>query len=101
MQTDETEAFDFELRLAASWPVAQWRDSHVVLAVSGGADSVALLRAMAAIKARCEGPGRLFVAHLNHGLRGEAADADAAWLFALCDQLGLQLESTKVEVGSF
>ena len=27
-----------------------WRDSHVVLAVSGGADSVAMLRAMVALK---------------------------------------------------
>ena len=37
-----------ETRLAAAWPPEAWRDVTVLLAVSGGADSVALLRAMAA-----------------------------------------------------
>jgi tRNA(Ile)-lysidine synthase len=45
----------------------------LVVAVSGGADSVALLRALALL--RHEQPiGRLVIAHLNHGLRGAESD---------------------------
>jgi tRNA(Ile)-lysidine synthase len=89
---------ELERRLAKNWPVENWRDSHVVLAVSGGADSVAVLRAMIALKVGCGGTGRLFAAHLNHCLRGNEADADAAWLTALCERLGLPLEVGKVDV---
>jgi tRNA(Ile)-lysidine synthase len=53
-----------------------------VVAVSGGPDSVALLRALAALRA--EGlVGRLVVAHLNHGLRGAESDADEEFVRAL------------------
>ncbi|MEX0641299.1 MAG: tRNA lysidine(34) synthetase TilS [Pirellulales bacterium] len=91
---------ELERRLAESWPVEAWRDSHVVLAVSGGADSVALLRAMVALKGRGGGAGQLFTAHLHHGLRGEEADADAAWLATLCKQMGVPLEVAKADVAS-
>jgi len=80
---------EFERQLEAAWPAAAWRDLHVVVAVSGGADSVALLRAMQAVKARSGGLGQVFAAHLHHGLRGDEADQDAAWVQSLCD--GLQL----------
>src|SRR6185312_10478489 len=41
---------ELETRLAESWPAREWCGSHVVLGVSGGPDSVALLRAMVALK---------------------------------------------------
>ncbi len=47
---------------------------RVLLAVSGGADSVALLRVM--LELRAELGIVLAVAHFNHGLRGENSDAD-------------------------
>lgn len=54
----------------------------VLVAVSGGADSVALLRAL-------EGaPVRVVAAHLDHGLRPESA-ADAAFVAALAEERGL------------
>jgi tRNA(Ile)-lysidine synthase len=80
-----------EAQVLINWPAAGWRDSHVVLAVSGGADSVALLRGMLAVKQRAGGPGRLVVGHLNHGLRGALADADQAWLEQLCATLDVEL----------
>src|SRR5437868_5838005 len=46
-----------------------------VVAVSGGPDSVALLRAML-----METSGPLVVAHMNHQLRGEESDADEAFV---------------------
>jgi len=55
-----------------------------VVAVSGGADSVALVRALHAAS-----PGPLTVAHFHHGLRGADADADAAFVRDLAAHLGL------------
>jgi tRNA(Ile)-lysidine synthase len=90
-----------ELQFNAAWPAPSWRDSHVVLAVSGGADSVAMLRAAVSLKNHTGGSGGLFVAHLNHGLRGPEADADEAWLRDLCQRLDVPLHSSKLDVAQF
>jgi tRNA(Ile)-lysidine synthase len=82
--TDDRPAL--EVALAAAWPPAAWENFTVLAAVSGGADSVALLRAMAALKSG--GNGRLFVAHFQHGLRA-AADEEARFVEALAARLGL------------
>jgi tRNA(Ile)-lysidine synthase len=87
-----------ETCFSAAWPAREWADSHAVLAVSGGADSVAMLRAAVAIKACRGGSGQLFVAHLDHGLRGEASAADAQWLKILCERLGLPVEIGQTDV---
>jgi tRNA(Ile)-lysidine synthase len=59
----------------------------VIVAVSGGADSVALLRGL--IDLRAGFSLELVVAHYHHRLRGDDADADAAWVehFALSHDL--------------
>ena len=80
----------FETRLAASWPPEDWKDLTVLAAVSGGGDSVALLRGLAALK--LPGEGRLIAAHVNHKLRGADSDADQAFVQELCGQLGLACE---------
>ena len=51
----------------------------VLLAVSGGPDSLALLHAMASLRRKRSGL-RLRVGHLHHGMRGPAADADARFV---------------------
>jgi len=84
---------DFERRIATAWPAEAWRDSHIVLGVSAGPDSVAMLRAVLAIKADCGGKGQLFVAHFNHAVRGADADADQDWLESLCRQRKVWLET--------
>jgi tRNA(Ile)-lysidine synthase len=81
-----------ESRLSQAWPTPAWIDTHLAVAVSGGPDSVALLRAILAIKQRKSGAGVVHVAHFNHRLRGEAADEDEAWLGALCRGLRVPLE---------
>lgn len=76
--------------LAAAWPAARWRDVTVLVAVSGGADSIALARGMTEI--RTHGEGRLVLAHFNHRLRGAESEADAAFVGELGKQLGLHVE---------
>ncbi|MCK6456075.1 MAG: tRNA lysidine(34) synthetase TilS [Phycisphaerae bacterium] len=63
--------------------------ARIVLAVSGGPDSVAMLSAIDAFNRRAEAGWRLSVAHLNHGLRGAESDADAEFVIAIAAQRGL------------
>lgn len=86
---------EFEQKLAIAWPLDQWRAAGVVLAVSGGADSIGLLRAMA----RLTDPSgtRPLVAHFNHGLRRPDCDADEHFVASLCQQLHLPLESKSAD----
>jgi len=87
-----------ETALTGAWPAAEWRDVHALLAVSGGADSVAMLRAAWAAKQRFGGEGRLYAAHFNHGLRPADASADETWLAALCNRLEVPLEIGRCDV---
>lgn len=67
-----------------------------VVAVSGGADSVALLLGM--LELQNQQAFSLSVAHLNHGLRGAESDDDAAWVQNLSDSLGLPCDIERVEL---
>lgn len=82
--------------LAANWLPMNWQDLTVLVAVSGGADSVSLLRAMVELRAtaglRAAGAGRLVVGHFNHRLRGEHAEADEQFVIRLCEQLSLDCQ---------
>ncbi len=82
---------EFETKFEKAWSGSEWRDLTVLVAVSGGPDSVALLRAMAALKRRAGGPGKLIVAHFNHRLRPDS-DADAAFVAQLAARLELPIE---------
>jgi tRNA(Ile)-lysidine synthase len=59
----------------------------LVVAVSGGPDSVCLLHVLAALRRELDID--LHVAHLNHGLRGEDSEGDAAYVVRLARRLGL------------
>jgi len=67
----------------------------VVVAVSGGADSVALLDILCNFK---EEKLHLVVAHLNHGLRGADSDGDQEFVSRLAEQYGLQCEVQRADV---
>ncbi|WP_435008858.1 tRNA lysidine(34) synthetase TilS [Tundrisphaera lichenicola] len=70
--------------------LGRFRGSGLVVAVSGGGDSVGLLRAIQAV-----GSGldlRVSVAHLDHGSRGEESRADARFVEELAASLGLPFD---------
>jgi tRNA(Ile)-lysidine synthase len=68
----------------------------VVALVSGGADSVALLRLLADGALGEIGPLR--VVHVNHMLRGVESDADARFVDALCQRLGVDCDVVAFDV---
>ena len=81
----------------------------VILMVSGGADSMALLH-MAVTEPLDLGDGaglsriakeRLHVLHVNHLLRGEDADADQHFVQETCDSLGVPCTALRVDVAKF
>ena len=62
---------------------------HIICAVSGGADSMALLWSMYLLKEKlgiC-----LSAAHFNHHLRGEESDGDEAFVKEFCDRFDIPL----------
>jgi tRNA(Ile)-lysidine synthase len=68
----------------------------ILVAVSGGSDSMALLHLLHQAKA-----SKLFelqVIHLNHGLRGEASDRDEKLLQQCCLELDVPLHCKKVSM---
>jgi len=71
---------------------------RLAVGLSGGADSVALLRALAGRSA--ELGLVLHAAHLHHGLRGEEADGDLAFARALAAELGLPFHEAHVDVAA-
>jgi tRNA(Ile)-lysidine synthase len=71
--------------LIKAWPVGRWEHRKLLVGVSGGADSVALLCALFEL-AR---PGHVVAAHFNHGWRGDESDADQKFVEQLCQQLGV------------
>ena len=71
---------------------------RVCCAVSGGADSVAMLVAMREANGEREGMGLVLSAvHVHHGLRGEEADGDEEFVRELCRQMGVELWVERVD----
>jgi tRNA(Ile)-lysidine synthase len=69
---------------------------RVVVAVSGGADSVALLLLLLELREKLGIV--LSVVHFNHKLRGRASDADEAFVAKLAAKHGLKFHSASVDV---
>ncbi|MBQ2957674.1 MAG: tRNA lysidine(34) synthetase TilS [Clostridia bacterium] len=68
----------------------------ILAAVSGGADSVALLALLK--EAAKTNPLILTAAHFEHGIRAEASRADAAFVHALCESWGIPLIAESADV---
>ena len=69
---------------------------RVTCAVSGGADSVALLHVLCSMKEEFQ--WNITAVHIHHGLRGADADGDMAFAESFCEKLGIPCVARKVDV---
>lgn len=84
-------------RTARRWRM--WEPGHrIIVGVSGGADSVALLHVLTLLKE--DVPLTLLVAHLNHRLRGEQAAEDARFVASLAQGWGLESVCEEADVAA-
>ncbi len=74
----------------------------VVIGLSGGPDSVCLLRVMCELSG-CFGIGkdRIYCVHINHMIRGGEADADEEFARRLCGKLGLPFVCFKKDITAY
>lgn len=72
--------------------------SPLVVMVSGGGDSTALLRLVAAGEL---GDRPLAVLHVDHKLRGAASDADASFVEGLCADLDVECRVARYDVSAY
>lgn len=95
-------SFSQELRAACLLSA----DDHVVVGVSSGPDSLALLHLLLGLGKLDDWNLKLHIAHLNHQLRGSDAEADAAFVQAAADSYSISCSietrdiAKLVEVGS-
>ncbi len=69
---------------------------RIIVALSGGADSVALLHFLNSIKE--EYNLSLYACHINHMIRGVEADSDEFFVRSLCDDYDIELFVKKIDV---
>lgn len=78
--------------LSRVWLPTGWQQLNVAVALSGGADSVSLLRALHELRLQQVGAGKLIALHVNHQLRGGESAEDACWCRHQCDALAIPLK---------
>jgi tRNA(Ile)-lysidine synthase len=71
-------------------------NDRVIVGVSGGADSVALLRALRAVQSNYN--LTLIVCHVNHKIRPGAAERDQKFVEELCRELGVECHVKEAHV---
>ncbi|MBN2457268.1 MAG: tRNA lysidine(34) synthetase TilS [Sedimentisphaerales bacterium] len=77
------------------------QDDRILLAVSGGADSTALLNTIYTLKEEKILNCQLFCAHINHQLRGKQADIDEQFVINQASKLSVPITTKRVNVRSF
>jgi len=90
----------FARRLLMAWRSLELpvNNAAVIVAVSGGADSVALLTGLDELIKSKKLDIRLIVAHLNHKLRGPASHEDARWVSRFSRRLRYRFIGRSVDV---
>lgn len=91
--------YDVAVRLIEQYRMLS-PDDTVIVGCSGGADSVALLHLMCRLK-REIGLHTVVAAHVQHGLRGEQAEQDAAFVRELAQRWGCVYEEARPDVRAF
>lgn len=73
---------------------------RVLAALSGGADSTALLLRLNELLTEGKIAG-LYAAHLHHGIRGQSAERDLAFCEALCQKLGVPILTERADAPAY
>lgn len=81
-----------------SWDLFQPND-RVLVAVSGGPDSLSLLHALHAGR-EAHGLGEVWAAHLDHSLRGAESAAEAAWVREWCTRRNIPCFAGRADVAA-
>ena len=79
------------------FPLEKWAQHPIILGISGGPDSVTLLRIAAEISQQIPNT-RLIAAHANHKLRGPESEEDQRFVQTLCEHLSIQCECESLPV---
>lgn len=74
------------------------KGDSVIVALSGGADSVTLLNVLLSLKEPLN--LKIYAAHVNHNLRGEESDRDEAFVKKLCEENQVELFLRSVDVNA-
>ncbi|MCM2321811.1 MAG: tRNA lysidine(34) synthetase TilS [Oligoflexia bacterium] len=72
-------------------------DSHILIALSGGADSLALALLLAKYGRRVVDRKKIRLLHVNHGWRGKESDADEAFVRDFAKRLKLRLDVVRLD----
>ena len=72
------------------------KNGHVIVGVSGGADSMCLLFVMLSLQSRLN--MTVTAVHIHHGLRGAEADADEAFTKAFCQAQGIECVTFRTDI---
>lgn len=72
------------------------KGDKVIVAVSGGPDSIALLHVLYKLKEELD--ISLYAAHINHGLRGIESDTDEEYVRIFCESLNIEFRSKRVDI---
>ena len=75
--------------------------SKVLLAVSGGSDSIALLYVLDALKSQNVISYELYCAHINHQLRAEHADSDEEYVISQAQKRKIPVTAKSINVRQF
>lgn len=93
-----SQEFGFEYQLARNLERLVGTPRRLLLAVSGGRDSMAMLHGVLAVRGTHDRSATV-VAHLNHGLRGESGRRDAELVRDACKSLDIPVVISECEAG--
>lgn len=98
MSTESYETGEpLELAVDSAIPTGIWTGHGICLAVSGGADSISLLHAVAHLATLRDALDQIVVGHIDHGVRGAESRDDAAFVEKVSHELGLRCEVCRID----
>lgn len=93
---DVIRKFEHDTEIALTKLCGNMRGKKILVALSGGADSVCLLMVLSALAPKHG--YKLFALHVNHMIRGAEADRDEAFCRGLCKDMDVKLKVVRADI---